>query len=555
LAVEGAGASWDIAWHGDIGRDRFLTPPHVLIVMGIAGAGLSCLVGVLVASRGGRLRDRIVATPGLAVAGSAVALQGLGLAVDNWWHGIFGIDVTLWSPPHLLLLALGYLAVVGLMAEYASRADASPWALSVWAGGLLGGTTVLLAEYDLGFPHFALFWSAPVLAGCLGLGLGLARRASGLRWAGLLATSSALAIRLVGVAINALAHRSVPVPPVGIVLGGLLFDMALRRRGGEQDGGRARLVVAAVTAWCATFPVEAVWSRLLGKTWWPTATLPVAFALGLLAVVPAVAAGAFLADRLSGRTPHLATRALRRAMRPVTAVVVTATAGLALVAGLTYRPLPVGALEVRAGSRIEARPAAFIFNGSTASLWIRDGHNTDWVSVFRLPFWRGQALRWIGGLTWRGAGRFDGAIRLHRPARPPRTRHRGGIAVDTLGGPPGIERVGLWLVSDGHAWFGFALAIPPHVGVFGYTQPLLELPTTHLVHGTSPPATPTADPSRVDQITLYRASSQPPRPVPAWLSPIAYALVLSLLVGGLWLAIGLLSLADAKAGMSSLLPS
>src|SRR5207247_8110904 len=40
--------------------------------------------------------------PGLHLAGGGIALTVLAAPIDDLWHRLFGIDVTLWSPPHLL---------------------------------------------------------------------------------------------------------------------------------------------------------------------------------------------------------------------------------------------------------------------------------------------------------------------------------------------------------------------------------------------------------------------------------------------------------------------
>src|ERR1700678_3304528 len=34
------GVLWDISWHRSIGRDKFLSPPHILIYLGAIFAGL-----------------------------------------------------------------------------------------------------------------------------------------------------------------------------------------------------------------------------------------------------------------------------------------------------------------------------------------------------------------------------------------------------------------------------------------------------------------------------------------------------------------------------------
>jgi hypothetical protein len=41
-------------------------------------------------------------TPGFLLAACGIALTVLAAPIDDLWHRLFGIDVTLWSPPHLL---------------------------------------------------------------------------------------------------------------------------------------------------------------------------------------------------------------------------------------------------------------------------------------------------------------------------------------------------------------------------------------------------------------------------------------------------------------------
>src|ERR1700734_4073358 len=41
------GILWDISWHRTIGRDKFLSPPHILIYLGAIFAGLFSGIQVL----------------------------------------------------------------------------------------------------------------------------------------------------------------------------------------------------------------------------------------------------------------------------------------------------------------------------------------------------------------------------------------------------------------------------------------------------------------------------------------------------------------------------
>jgi hypothetical protein len=109
------GLGWDIQWHRWIGRDRFLTPPHLLIYIGVAGAGLLCIAVVLIetwrywkqcpgvddGSTIGLFR-LFHAPRGFVVAGfGALAMAAAG-PLDNYWHQLYGVDVTLWAPFHMM---------------------------------------------------------------------------------------------------------------------------------------------------------------------------------------------------------------------------------------------------------------------------------------------------------------------------------------------------------------------------------------------------------------------------------------------------------------------
>jgi hypothetical protein len=113
-AVAGIGVGWDIRWHIVIGRDSFWIAPHVLTYAGVAVAAVvsfGVLAGETWAARGGAApRDGfrmagLVGSRGYHLAWWGIALTIVAAPIDDLWHRLFGIDVTLWSPPHLLGLA------------------------------------------------------------------------------------------------------------------------------------------------------------------------------------------------------------------------------------------------------------------------------------------------------------------------------------------------------------------------------------------------------------------------------------------------------------------
>ncbi|HEY2995074.1 MAG TPA: hypothetical protein VGM22_19850 [Methylomirabilota bacterium] len=116
--VAGWGTQWDIQWHLRIGRDSFWIAPHIMTYSGVTLMVLASL-GVLAwtswqalggVREPGLLRVAgITGTRGWHLAGWSIMLTVIAAPIDDLWHRLFGLDVTLWSPPHLLGLAGGVL--------------------------------------------------------------------------------------------------------------------------------------------------------------------------------------------------------------------------------------------------------------------------------------------------------------------------------------------------------------------------------------------------------------------------------------------------------------
>ena len=109
------GVLWDISWHRSIGRDKFLSPPHILIYLGAIFAGLFSGVQVIYNSF---FRKEASAATTVRVWGIFYSSLGSLFCIwgaiamltsapfDDWWHNAYGLDVKILSPPHTLL-ALG----------------------------------------------------------------------------------------------------------------------------------------------------------------------------------------------------------------------------------------------------------------------------------------------------------------------------------------------------------------------------------------------------------------------------------------------------------------
>ncbi|HEX6289561.1 MAG TPA: hypothetical protein VFZ66_10240 [Herpetosiphonaceae bacterium] len=107
-------AQWDIAEHAKGAVDRFWYPPHYGIYLGILIAALVPLAGLIVLLRAPGLPfEKLRENPALVMVIVANSLSFTGAPFDAWWHETFGLDLTIWSPPHLHILLGTVLAALG----------------------------------------------------------------------------------------------------------------------------------------------------------------------------------------------------------------------------------------------------------------------------------------------------------------------------------------------------------------------------------------------------------------------------------------------------------
>jgi hypothetical protein len=208
------GLTWDIQWHLLIGRDTFWIAPHLMMYSGVTAA-LVVAAGVLAldtaqARRGSPPRASITVAGLTSTRGVHLAVWGgvlllLAAPIDDLWHRLFGLDVTLWSPPHLLGLlgsAINTLGALVLATEIqAPSRRARLVALALGAGLLYGGVRVVLEPAWLtAYAHGGVAFHAFAMLGALLLPLVLVPSARLLdrRWAPVVVVVIALGISLVG---------------------------------------------------------------------------------------------------------------------------------------------------------------------------------------------------------------------------------------------------------------------------------------------------------------------------------------------------------------------
>jgi hypothetical protein len=136
------GTSWDIQWHTFIGRDRTLIPPHIMMLSGVALSGISGLLSVLIESWWARHNSSMAqysvgfaqffsAPLGAYVVGFTALTAALAFPLDAYWHALYGIDVTIWAPFHIMfvasmgLVALGAAYMLSSAAHLATRRGAA----------------------------------------------------------------------------------------------------------------------------------------------------------------------------------------------------------------------------------------------------------------------------------------------------------------------------------------------------------------------------------------------------------------------------------------------
>ena len=120
LLVALLGMYWDISLHIDNGRDAgpLANPAHYLILAGLFGIFVAGFVSmVLPADRPGSSAVRITRTWHAPLGGvllfACAAFSLAGFPLDDAWHRLFGQDVTLWGPTHLMLFGGAAMTLIG----------------------------------------------------------------------------------------------------------------------------------------------------------------------------------------------------------------------------------------------------------------------------------------------------------------------------------------------------------------------------------------------------------------------------------------------------------
>jgi hypothetical protein len=412
------GFYWDVAKHIDTGRDPspFGTPAHYPILAGLAGIALAGYLSIILGAPRSTTSLRITRDWHVPLGGGLIFLCGAfalsGFPLDDVWHSLFGQDVTLWGPTHVLMIAGASLATLGvwvLLVEgwRARRARGDlpmTRALRAFtrfrsiqlAGAFLLGLSSLQAEFDFGVPQFQLVYQPIMLMLAAGCGLVAARIYLG-RFGALQAVGFYLFVRgLLTLTIGPVfglstLHFPLYLPEAVLVE---LVALAISPRRPITLGAVSGLLIGTVG-----LAAEWGWSHVWMPLPWPGSLLGQALALGLAAALAAGVLGGYVGRALTSERGVGAQRGPRWLLPLAAAVAV----------GVIAFPLPMTA----------GRPTRAALALATVQ---PPPHRTVAVRATLSPADAARHGQWLTVTAWQGGGLVVDRLRRVAPGTYETTR-------------------------------------------------------------------------------------------------------------------------------------
>jgi hypothetical protein len=290
------GFIWDVSLHIGKGRDPgpLANPAHYFILFGlfllfVAG----CMACVLPYEKPGTSAVRITRNWYAPVGGILMAGCGLyaltGFPLDDIWHRIFGQDVTLWGPTHLMMIGgAGFSTLSAILLNHEglrAMGDDAPkggagikFVQYLGLGGVVVGLSVYQIEFDFGVPQFRQVFQPMLIAAAAALALVAARIMMG-RGAAIIAALLAIVLRggvalvvgpILGAPINWFALYLGPAIVVEVIGLTPLIKRPL------VFGAVSGLGVSTVGLW-----LESLWIDAVYHYPWPTSIWPEALAMAI----------------------------------------------------------------------------------------------------------------------------------------------------------------------------------------------------------------------------------------------------------------------------------
>ncbi|MFI0356350.1 hypothetical protein [Actinomadura sp. 9N407] len=393
------GMYWDISLHISHGRDEgpLANIAHYPILIGLFGIFTAGVLAMALpkGEHPGRAavritRDWYAPTGGVLLAGAGFYAL-LGFPLDDVWHRIFGQDVTLWGPTHLMLIGGAGLSLIAMMIleregrrAWTGPAGDRPSALvsyvrrGMHAGGLLIGLSVFQAEYDFGVPQFRLVHQPLLIALAAGCALVAARLWVG-RGGAVFAVTFYMLVRggvslLVGPEVIGELWASVP----------LYFAEALCVEIAALALARRPLALGAVSGvliGTAGFGAEYAWSQAAFRLPWTGDILAEGMIMAVAGGVAGGLCGALLAEGLEGRLPRPAVA--RTAFAVAIAGVAAAVANGLLITVPQDVRATVALTGVQGDAAHRTAHARITFDPATAL------DDPAWIAI---TGWQGQGL-------------------------------------------------------------------------------------------------------------------------------------------------------------------
>ena len=409
-----AGGFWDIGVHIDIGRDEgpLGTVAHYPFMFGLIGLFLSGVlaVGMTPTDRSASSAagvdvpgfGRVSAAALLLAAGGSFAL--LGFPLDDLWHRLFGQDVTLWGPTHVMFFGGGLAGAFGatlLLVEGARAAGKEPFTgVGLWSrplplvAGILGGMLLFIGthatdEFNWAVPQYRMIWQPILLVFFSTAGLVAARMLTA-RGGALLALAIYLPIQvLLATLIGGPLERTPPAYPLFIAEALLVEAVAFRAS--PRQALRVGIVAGALVG-TVGFWAEYGWSHIAMPLPWQPGLLPEAIPAALLAGVSGGVLAAMLVHALRGT--------LGIVRRPLAVSVLAAACAVALAANAAVLDAPKGVTAAMQLSNVREVPDAAGGGPTTvADLAVRI-NRTDLT----------ENPAWLYVLGWQGGGRFENRL-------------------------------------------------------------------------------------------------------------------------------------------------
>ncbi len=405
------GMLWDISLHIDVGRDPgpLANPAHYFILFGLFGvfAGGIFACAMPLGETPGPAAVRFIRGWDVPVGGLLLTGAGfyalLGFPLDDVWHRLFGQDVTLWGPTHLMLITGAGLSIIGLLileqeghgglstddgdrkvgtiTRFLRQASAM--------GGLLLGLSVYQGEFDFDVEQFRLVLAPLMVAGAAGLALVAARMFIG-RGGALAAVAFFLVIRgTIALIVGPVLGETTPMFPLylgsAIVVELLALAAPLVRRP-LVFGATAGVLIGTVG-----FATEWGWSHVRSTLVWGTDILVEGTLMAIAGGVAGGLLGALLASGLRRRLPR---PAVARTVLVGSLVVLAACVTNGLIATVPKVEATFGVEDVTTDPR-------------TANITVQldPADALDDPSWVQITSWQGQGLV-VDALERTGEGRY-----------------------------------------------------------------------------------------------------------------------------------------------------